>query len=89
MKHRDNQSQAAKHLLEGPSITVQEMADSMGDKVRKMALKEKEKKQRDKDERSLETERDGIKRKLERQLVEEEEGNLILEIFINIEQLIF
>ena len=30
------------------------------------------------DERSLETERDGIKRKLERKLVEEEEGNLIL-----------
>ena len=73
MKHQASQSQAAKHLTEGGSITVQEMADSMGDKLREMVAKEKEKKQKDKDQRSLEIEKEGIKRKLDR-VLEEEEG---------------
>ena len=72
MKHQVEQSQAAKHLTEGGSITVQEMADSMGDRLREMVAKEKEKKQKDKDQRSLEIEKEGIKRKLDRVLEEEE-----------------
>ena len=74
MKHQVNQSQAAKHLTEGPSITVQEMAESMGDRLKEMVVKEKEKKKREKDQRSLEVEKEGIKRKLERRL-EEEDGH--------------
>ena len=72
MKHQVGQSQATKQLTEGPSITVQEMADSMGDRLREMVVKEKEKKQREKDLRSLETEKEGMRRKLERRLAEED-----------------
>ena len=71
MNHHVSQSQAAKHLTEGEIITVQEMA-SMGDRLKEMVAKEKEKKQRAKDQRSLEMEKEGIQRKLERRLVEEE-----------------
>ena len=46
MKHQVGQSQATKQLTEGPSITVQEMADSMGDRLHEMVVKEKEKRQR-------------------------------------------
>ena len=72
MKHQVSQSQATKQLTEGPSITVQEMADSMGDRLREMVVKEKEKRQREKDLRSLETEKEGMRRKLERRLAEED-----------------
>ena len=72
MKHQVGQSQATKQLTEGPSITVQEMADSMGDRLREMVVKEKEKRQREKDLRSLETEKEGMQRKLERCLAEED-----------------
>ena len=73
MKHQANQSQAAKHLTEGESITVQEMADSTGNRLRELVVKEKERKQRAKDQISLEIEKEGIKRKLDR-VLEEEEG---------------
>ena len=77
MKHRAGQSQATKQLTEGTSISVQEMADKMGDRLREIMVKEKETKQRKKDLRSLETEKEGIQRKLERRLAEEEGyGNL-------------
>ena len=72
MKNKVGQSQATKQLTEGPSITIQEMADSMGDRLREMVVKEKEKKQREKDLRSLETEKEGMRRKLERRLAEED-----------------
>ena len=72
MKHQVGQSQATKQLTEGPSITVQEMADSMGDRLREMVVKEKEKRQREKDLRSLETEKEGMRKKLERRLAEED-----------------
>ena len=72
MKHQVGQSQATKQLTEGASITVQEMADSMGDRLREMVVKEKEKRQREKDLRSLETEKEGMRRKLERRLAEED-----------------
>ena len=72
MKHQVSQSQATKQLTEGPSITVQEMADSMGDRLREMVVKEKEKRQREKDLRSLETEKEGMRKKLERRLAEED-----------------
>lgn len=72
MKNKVGQSQATKQLTEGPSITIQEMADSMGDRLREMVVKEKEKRQREKDLRSLETEKEGMRRKLERRLAEED-----------------
>ena len=72
MKHQVGQSQATKQLTEGASITVQEMADSMGDRLREMVVKEKEKGQREKDLRSLETEKEGMRKKLERRLAEED-----------------
>ena len=72
MEHHHSQSQAAKHLTEGESITVQEMADSMGNKLREMVAKEKEQKQQAKDQRSMEIEREGMNRQLERRIVEEE-----------------
>ena len=72
MKHQVGQSQATKQLTEGASITVQEMADSMGDRLREMVVKEKEKRQREKDLRSLETEKEGMRKKLERRLAEED-----------------
>ena len=72
MKNKVGQSQATKQLTEGPSITIQEMADSMGDRLREMVVKEKEKRQREKDLRSLETEKEGMQRKLERRLAEED-----------------
>ncbi len=72
MKNKVGQSQATKQLTEGPSITIQEMADSMGDRLREMVVKEKEKRQREKDLRSLETEKEGMRKKLERRLAEED-----------------
>ena len=72
MKNKVGQSQATKQLTEGPSITIQEMADSMGDRLREMVVKEKEKRHREKDLRSLETEKEGMRRKLERRLAEED-----------------
>ena len=81
MKHQVSQSQAAKYLTEGTSITVQEMADKMGSRLHEMVVNEKEKKQRDKDQRSLEAEKEGIRRQLERRLVEEEspgKSNLLI-----------
>ena len=86
MNHHVSQSQAAKHLTEGESITVQEMADSMGDRLKEMVDKEKEKKQRAKDQRSLEMEKEGIQRKLERRLVEEEGHGNQNKINTNLEQ---
>ena len=48
----------------------------MGDKLRAMVVNDKEKKQREKDLRDLETEKEGIRRKLERRLDEEDDyGN--------------
>ena len=53
-------------------MTVQEVATSMGDKLQEMVANEKERKQKAKDQRSLETEKEGIRKQLERHLVEEE-----------------
>lgn len=53
-------------------MTVQEMATSMGDKLQEMVANENERKQKAKDQRSLETEKEGIRKQLERRLVEEE-----------------
>ena len=72
MKHQVNQSQAVKYLTKGASITVQEMADSMGDRLQDLVVKEKEKKQKEKDLRSLEVEKEGLRRQLERHLEEKE-----------------
>ena len=81
MKHQVSQSEGSKHLTEGTSITVQEMADSMGDKLRAMMVNDKEKKQRDKDLKGLETEKEGIRRKLERRLDEEDDyGNQFIKL---------
>lgn len=44
----------------------------MGDKLQEMVANEKERKQKAKDQRSLETEKEGIRKQLERHLVEEE-----------------
>lgn len=72
MEHHHSQSEAAKHLTEGESITVQEMADSMGNRLQEMVSKEKDRKQQAKDQRSMEIEREGMKKQLERRVTEED-----------------
>ena len=84
MKHQVNQAQAGKHLTEGESITVQEMADSMGDRLRDLVVKEKEKKQKEKDLRSLEVEKEGLRRQLERRLEDEESFGKKIKRIMNI-----
>ena len=75
MQHHENQSGSAQHLTEGTTMTVQEMAISMGDKVQKMVAKDKEEKEKAKDRRSMEIEKEGIRKQLERRLDEEEKDS--------------
>ncbi len=75
IEHQKSQLEAGERLTEGESITVQEAADSMGEKLRELVQKEKEQKRRAKEKRSCEIDRLAMKKTIERQQEEDTENS--------------